>query len=111
MDKNEFSVRAILGGRAPSDAPVTVKGWVRTRCRSFSRALVGWTLVPAAAGGPVEAAAQRTRRGPHGRGRPRGGGEGGGGTGGGGRGGVRGAGDRNQVAHRERRPSALRSLA
>ena len=31
MDKNEFSVRAILGGQAPSDAPVTVKGWVRTR--------------------------------------------------------------------------------
>ena len=31
MDKNEFSVRAILSGRAPSDAPVTVKGWVRTR--------------------------------------------------------------------------------
>ena len=31
MDKNEFSVRAILAGQAPSDAPVTVKGWVRTR--------------------------------------------------------------------------------
>jgi asparaginyl-tRNA synthetase len=31
MDKREFSVRAILGGRAPRDVPVTVKGWVRTR--------------------------------------------------------------------------------
>jgi asparaginyl-tRNA synthetase len=31
MDKREFSVRAILGGRAPQDMPVTVKGWVRTR--------------------------------------------------------------------------------
>jgi asparaginyl-tRNA synthetase len=31
MDKQEFDVRAILGGQAPKDAPVTVKGWVRTR--------------------------------------------------------------------------------
>ena len=31
MDKTEFSVRAILAGEAPKDAPVTVKGWVRTR--------------------------------------------------------------------------------
>ena len=31
MDKSEFNVRAILAGQAPSDAPVTVKGWVRTR--------------------------------------------------------------------------------
>ena len=31
MDKSEFSVRAILAGEAPADAPVTVKGWVRTR--------------------------------------------------------------------------------
>ena len=31
MDKTEFSVRAILAGEAPADAPVTVKGWVRTR--------------------------------------------------------------------------------
>src|SRR6186997_2948378 len=31
MDKNEFNVRAILAGQAPADAPVTVKGWVRTR--------------------------------------------------------------------------------
>jgi asparaginyl-tRNA synthetase len=31
MDKSEFSVRAILGGEAPQDMPVTVKGWVRTR--------------------------------------------------------------------------------
>jgi len=31
MDKTEFSVRAILAGQAPADAPVTVKGWVRTR--------------------------------------------------------------------------------
>ena len=31
MDKNAFSVRDILAGEAPPDAPVTVKGWVRTR--------------------------------------------------------------------------------
>ena len=31
MDKSEFSVREILAGEAPQDAPVTVKGWVRTR--------------------------------------------------------------------------------
>jgi asparaginyl-tRNA synthetase len=28
---NSLSVRAILSGHAPADAPVTVKGWVRTR--------------------------------------------------------------------------------
>ncbi len=31
MDKTAFSVREILAGHAPSDQPVTVKGWVRTR--------------------------------------------------------------------------------
>src|SRR5438067_3937539 len=31
MDKREFNVRGILAGQAPNDAPVTVKGWVRTR--------------------------------------------------------------------------------
>ena len=31
MDRQEFSVRAILSGEAPKDTPVTVKGWVRTR--------------------------------------------------------------------------------
>src|SRR5208283_4978042 len=31
MDKREFSAREILAGQAPQDAPVTVKGWVRTR--------------------------------------------------------------------------------
>jgi asparaginyl-tRNA synthetase len=31
MDSHQFNVRAILAGEAPSDAPVTVKGWVRTR--------------------------------------------------------------------------------
>src|SRR5712675_3455238 len=31
MDKNELSVRAVLAGQARKDAPVTVKGWVRTR--------------------------------------------------------------------------------
>src|ERR1700676_5462326 len=31
MDKRAFSAREILAGRAPKDAPVTVKGWVRTR--------------------------------------------------------------------------------
>jgi len=30
-DKREFSVREILADAAPKDAPVTVKGWVRTR--------------------------------------------------------------------------------
>src|SRR5216110_1609813 len=31
MDNKDYSVRAILAGEAPADAPVTVKGWVRTR--------------------------------------------------------------------------------
>jgi asparaginyl-tRNA synthetase len=31
MNKREFSSRDVLAGRAPQDAPVTVKGWVRTR--------------------------------------------------------------------------------
>jgi len=31
MDKIELSIRAILAGEAPTDMPVTVKGWVRTR--------------------------------------------------------------------------------
>jgi asparaginyl-tRNA synthetase len=31
MDGTELDVRAILAGQGPSDAPVTVKGWVRTR--------------------------------------------------------------------------------
>jgi asparaginyl-tRNA synthetase len=31
MEKTEFSAREILAGHAPKDAPVTVKGWVRTR--------------------------------------------------------------------------------
>src|ERR1700736_948486 len=31
MDKREFSTREILAGEAPGDAPVAVKGWVRTR--------------------------------------------------------------------------------
>src|SRR5215813_3421073 len=31
MDKGAFSVREILAGEAPKEAPVTVKGWVRTR--------------------------------------------------------------------------------
>src|SRR5215208_4627646 len=31
MDEAEFNVRSILAGQAPSDAPVTIKGWVRTR--------------------------------------------------------------------------------
>src|SRR4029078_3771171 len=30
MEKS-FSVREILGGQAPPDTPVAVKGWVRTR--------------------------------------------------------------------------------
>src|SRR5271166_2376509 len=31
MAKREFSGREILAGEAPQDAPVTIKGWVRTR--------------------------------------------------------------------------------
>src|SRR5260221_4749181 len=31
MDTRGVSVRGILAGQAPTDAPVTVKGWVRTR--------------------------------------------------------------------------------
>src|SRR2546423_10825405 len=31
MDKREFSGREILAGRAPQDAPVKIRGWVRTR--------------------------------------------------------------------------------
>ena len=31
MDSSVLSVRWILDGKAPQDAPVTVKGWVRTR--------------------------------------------------------------------------------
>ena len=31
MSTKSYSVRAILSGQAPADAPVTVKGWVRTR--------------------------------------------------------------------------------
>src|ERR1700745_1638912 len=31
MDTRECSAREILAGQAPSDAPVTIKGWVRTR--------------------------------------------------------------------------------
>jgi len=31
MEMREFSVRQILADEAPKDAPVTVKGWVRTR--------------------------------------------------------------------------------
>src|SRR5689334_25198443 len=31
MDSRELNVRAILAGEAPPDAPVTIRGWVRTR--------------------------------------------------------------------------------
>src|SRR5215469_4187053 len=31
MDRGAFSVREILAGEGPKEAPVTVKGWVRTR--------------------------------------------------------------------------------
>ncbi|HYY61829.1 MAG TPA: OB-fold nucleic acid binding domain-containing protein, partial [Burkholderiales bacterium] len=31
MEKTELSVRDILAGRAPKEAQITVKGWVRTR--------------------------------------------------------------------------------
>src|SRR5260221_13436513 len=31
VDSSAFSIREILAGEAPTEAPVTVKGWVRTR--------------------------------------------------------------------------------
>ena len=31
LDQRECSVREVLGGQAPPDSAVTVKGWVRTR--------------------------------------------------------------------------------
>ncbi len=31
MDTRALNVRGILAGEAPQDAPVTVRGWVRTR--------------------------------------------------------------------------------
>ena len=31
MEKNDFDVRGVLAGHAPTDIPITVKGWVRTR--------------------------------------------------------------------------------
>jgi asparaginyl-tRNA synthetase len=31
MDDRTLNVRSILAGDAPKDAPVTVRGWVRTR--------------------------------------------------------------------------------
>src|SRR5689334_5933335 len=31
MENREFSGREILAGEAPQDAPVSIKGWVRTR--------------------------------------------------------------------------------
>src|SRR5262249_60728089 len=31
VDSSAFSIREILDGDAPMEAPVTVKGWVRTR--------------------------------------------------------------------------------
>src|SRR5262249_23910303 len=46
MDKHEFTVRGILAGQAPSDAPVTVKGWVRTRRDSKA----GISFVPLSGG-------------------------------------------------------------
>src|SRR5215475_9530960 len=31
MEKSDFDVRGVLAGHAPTDIPITVKGWVRTR--------------------------------------------------------------------------------
>src|SRR5436305_11827524 len=47
----EFNVRGILAGQAPKDAPVTVKGWVRTRRDSkagisFVHLSDGWSFHP-----------------------------------------------------------------
>jgi hypothetical protein len=41
MDKREFSGREILAGEAPQNAPVTIKGWVRTRRTVGDRPLPG----------------------------------------------------------------------
>ena len=73
-------MRGILAGQAPKDAPVTVKGWVRTRRdfegRHFVRAPVGRIVVPSGAGGRAEHAAQLRRRGAQAHGRLRGRGDG-----------------------------------
>ena len=64
MEKNEFNVRAILAGQAPKDAPVTVKGWVRTRRDSKAGIsfvhLSDGSCVPSGAGGRAEHAAPIT---------------------------------------------------
>src|SRR5438094_57669 len=40
MTNKELSVGAILAGTAPADAPVTIRGWVRTRVRhTLARAI------------------------------------------------------------------------
>src|SRR5499425_482758 len=31
MDNSNFNVRSVLAGQAPQGAPITMKGWVRTR--------------------------------------------------------------------------------
>jgi hypothetical protein len=44
MDNRILSARWILAGKAPQDAPITVKGWVRTRRqtqRHFDRENLG----------------------------------------------------------------------
>ena len=62
MDNEAFSVREILAGKAPEDAPVTVKGWVRTRRDSkagisFVPSL-GRLVLPSAAGRRAEHAGE-----------------------------------------------------
>jgi asparaginyl-tRNA synthetase len=60
MDKRELGVRGILAGQAPKDAPVTVKGWVRTR-RDSKAGISFVHLSDGSSFHPVEHAAQLRR--------------------------------------------------
>src|SRR6267154_427196 len=59
MVKREFSGREILAGEAPQDAPVTVKGWVRTR-RDSKAGISFVHLSDGSSFNPVQVVAPRT---------------------------------------------------
>ncbi len=59
MAGQTFNVRAILAGEAPSDVPVTVKGWVRTR-RDSKAGLSFIHISDGSAFHPVQVVAQNT---------------------------------------------------
>ena len=65
MDDRVLSVREILAGKAPQDAPVTVKGWVRTQRGSKAGIsfvhLFGWIVFSSGAGSCAEHIAQLCR--------------------------------------------------